>query len=379
MSSGNETLDAGPSSKKQRIDDAANDAIPNGPMKITDIEIKCLEKVFKYLDMNDLFNLAEANTWLRRAVQQVYKEKSISKVKMLHNEGRRLSVKDEELRVNGLETQLRFLRYFGHLITSLAIDYDQIAENCRTYMDQYINVYCADTLIELCLWGADESVFEELKKPFKQIESVSVCAWQMPNLDGQLFPKCIALELDCDGEDDSDLQNIENFIQSSPQLKSLCIATFLNEDICQSISNLTALETFGINLTSDCFKYFDYDGIDIHLENVKKFIILAEPFRFDCNPYDLVTFDRLEEVEFADATIEFYSSDTLEFFSRHPTIKKLTIRGTYSKPPMKDDELAVLKKSLPSLIEVNVNGRTVSIDEISDFQRDLASGCSNTN
>lgn len=377
MSSEQESFDEGPSSKKLRTEDAV---VPNSPVKITDIEIKCLERVFKYLNVVDLFNVAEANTYLRKAAQQVYKGKQIRKVEMHRNEGTPLLLKDEELHVNGLKTQFRFLRYFGHLITSLNIEYVHIPANFRDYMDQYIIENCADTLVELSLGGTDEYIFEDLKKPFPNVENFSVYAWQMPSLDGKWFPKLHNLELDCDGLDESESEKIETFIKSCPNLKCLRLRTFLNEGICQSVSELPVLETFGIGLDGDYYKYFDFESVNIHLKNVKKFIILGEPFKFDCNPYNLLTFeDSLEEVEFAHAEIEFYSEDTLEFFARNKNIKRLTLLGTYSKPPMNDDELAELKESLPSLTEVNINGQTVPVDEIRDFQLNLAPGGSNKN
>lgn len=50
------------------------------PMKITDLDDDCLEKIFGYLNLRCLFNVAAANVWLRPAVGVVYKRKFVSKI-----------------------------------------------------------------------------------------------------------------------------------------------------------------------------------------------------------------------------------------------------------------------------------------------------------
>lgn len=44
-------------------------------MQITDLNIDCLEKIFKHLDCIDIFNVADSNARLREAAKLVYRIK----------------------------------------------------------------------------------------------------------------------------------------------------------------------------------------------------------------------------------------------------------------------------------------------------------------
>lgn len=351
--------------KRTRIDDVVSDAIPNAPTKITDVNIDCLEKVFKYLNVKDLFNLAESNTWLRKAVQRVYKSKKTNKVRMIRDYGSTLETIGEYIFVKRLNVQFRFLRYFGHFITCLDISYFRVPPNCCLILDQYINEYCAETLVKLSISDVDENTFKYLTKPFTNIETILIRAKKMPSFAVKLFPNMHHLELNCHSESDCDLRKIEIFLQSNPQLKSLIIETYLNKGICQSISNLPALETFGMALANK------YDtSVEIHLANVKKFKIFSLSCFNKRTPLNLITFDQLDEVDFSAELVKDWFINALDFFTKHPTIKKLIIRSVNKRQQKSMDKIARLKKSLPSLHEVYVDGHAVSIDDLCGIESD---------
>lgn len=60
-----------PTPKSQR----PNSPPPVQPMKITDLDDVCLEKIFDRLDLHSLFNIAVANEWLRPSARFIYKRK----------------------------------------------------------------------------------------------------------------------------------------------------------------------------------------------------------------------------------------------------------------------------------------------------------------
>lgn len=63
-----------PPGERQRSELSAVEE-PARPTKIIDLNDDCLVKIFKSLNIEDLFNVAVANEWLRPAANSVYKRK----------------------------------------------------------------------------------------------------------------------------------------------------------------------------------------------------------------------------------------------------------------------------------------------------------------
>lgn len=152
----------------------------NAP-KITDLNDACLEHLFEYLNFQTLFNVADANEYLRPAAATVYKRHfGQFKVRLTGNShvtsSRPIFVLDQ-LIVDQLKSILRFLRCFGSEITVLEIDTGFYTKKKQyEYINQYVNKYCADNLTSISFNLVPEISAEHFSKPFTNVQTVNVVA-----------------------------------------------------------------------------------------------------------------------------------------------------------------------------------------------------------
>lgn len=123
--------------------------------------------VTKYVDLNslnleNLYNVTVANECLRAAANDVYKRKFATKVNLFRVHGIQKSStpyqNENIVFIYNFETCHQFLRCFGSSIKHLIIDYGQTTSNRYDYIHQYINEYCAETLVsQIFKWFPDQS------------------------------------------------------------------------------------------------------------------------------------------------------------------------------------------------------------------------------
>lgn len=99
-------------------------------MRITDVCDHCLDKIFAFLDLQSLFNVAVANESLRPAARAVYKKKTKKYLHVLHimervrfdRPANHISINSFNiLNVYGLKTCLQFVRCFGPSLHELTL------------------------------------------------------------------------------------------------------------------------------------------------------------------------------------------------------------------------------------------------------------------
>lgn len=167
---------------------------PKEQTKIIALNDDCLEKIFKRLDLQSLFNIAIANEYLRPAAQQVYKQKFDARhvnIKPKKSNGLSFSPLNEyedTIEVNGLKTCFLFLRCFGKLIKCLKVGYGLNKDVVYEHMDQYISTYCAENLVQFEFDRTPNSFNGLFCKPFVNVEFVGVCYGSLEK-DFQSFPK----------------------------------------------------------------------------------------------------------------------------------------------------------------------------------------------
>lgn len=191
-----------PRRKSQRL---SND--PNAPLTITDLNDNCLEKIFGYLDLVSMFNVAAANLYLRPAAGVAYKRK-FGAIQVCIRNGIPSSVHCSEphifhkwIYVDGLKVCLPYLRCLGPSIRDLCVRYDGWTKAQCDLIHQYINEYCATAgnLVNLTLRDKQRGIpIKHFKKPFASVQSVKVqdshLGAQIP-LFSQWFPNMRSLEL----------------------------------------------------------------------------------------------------------------------------------------------------------------------------------------
>lgn len=338
---------------------------PIEPMKITDMKHECLDMAFDYLEVHDLLNLAHASTWFRQAAVMAMKRKRTKSVKLFNDIPTEFMWILGDLYVNGIKMCLRVLRCFGHVITCLEVDYDRFAANQRGYLDQYVNGYCVDTLVELHLLNGDEKTLKKLKAPFAELNKLTVYGAKLcgivRNINSEWFPKMHHLELYSFYNSTSDIKKIVTIIRSTLPLQTLGIKCYLDTRIWQSLGSLTSLEKLILFWDGEDLGNLNY-SVKSHMKTVKKLRVKsssASLFNADIFPLDLlpIGFDQLEEIDVSKINFLF----SLDFFARHPTIKKMTVRNNNIYDEMNEAKLRLLKTALPSLTELNVDGRVISI------------------
>lgn len=186
--------------------------------KITDLNDDCLTKIFGYLNLPNLLNVAVSNEWLRPAANLVYRHrfgKNRIKINGIDSIEGDLNIKQIEIWrsfqlssikwqsshivTNGLKVALQMLRCFGESITNLDIDYGKAKRKPCQHLDHYINRYCAKTLAKIKLTSRSNHSSNDLfEKPYFRVRHVIIensdLGKQLP-LFNKCFPNLRDLEL----------------------------------------------------------------------------------------------------------------------------------------------------------------------------------------
>lgn len=218
----------------------------------------CLERIFMHLDIKTLLNVAHANKFFQTSAAAIFKRKFGTKSILLccFNNCRRIDHHDETNRIcnRGSKIIFPFLRVFGAEISKLEVhfyshlDYSLLRRQKRSIIDSmmwrmndYINMYCADTLSSLKLYSKPK-LSNDFAKPFKQVE--------------QLFMRWTYLN-----------EQLLNFVECFPNLQQLDL---LADSMDQQFSKvlLPQLKHLIVSFTS---LYYD-DANVVRMKNVGEFL-----------------------------------------------------------------------------------------------------------
>lgn len=338
-------------------------------MKITDMNLICLEECFEYLEYADLLSVANSNTRLRRAAQFVYFRKPDQNCLTIYPPN---STK--------IRRSLEFLRCFGNLISSLklyAFEKDEL-------LFSHLNEYCAEYLTKIHLDFTRECSMKELKRPFSKVREVymNMCDTQRMSSFNKIFPKMRRLlfitteksKVDCVVDhfpyleeldisfDPSKRQHVLSSLRLNPQLKSLHLSTYIDdgltidEDTLQdAIESMHNLEVLTLRL----IRFNNFHNKYISLKSLKKFHISVN----NCNQLKfLFLFDKLECLNMNLSCANLLSENFYNFIGRHSHIKELKIR--ISSFILFDFDLSRLWKVLPLLENLRLYGFRLSVDDV---------------
>lgn len=166
------------------FDNLLTSCIHRQKKRIIDLKIKSLHKIFNYIDMKDLLNVADSNSHLKRAAECVFVEKYDNEKLWLYQVRERSKNKlceKSSKPSSPTKITLQMLRLFGHLISNLEISedmpFDKLSElQRRTYRHifRYVDTYCSSYLTELTLVMVPSDALEELKKSFIRLKTITV-------------------------------------------------------------------------------------------------------------------------------------------------------------------------------------------------------------
>lgn len=198
----------------------------NQTVFIGDLNVDCLEHIFKHLAINELINMAHTSKLMRMVacliIERTIKNKSLFlelsiTTKYCKQNADQLQIEYEEdvLIIRYVKTGLRFLRCFGYSILKMRLTFpytdDRLMINfkypnrVKALLYEYVFKYCADSLNELELHIIDWTVLTNLWninwkknwKPFANVEKVYFKECWLDNKLislNELFPKLSCLD-----------------------------------------------------------------------------------------------------------------------------------------------------------------------------------------
>lgn len=282
---------------------------------------------------------------------------------------------------------LKILKYFGHLIKRMNIDYNEyyLSTEDPKEVNDYINLYCADTLTNLNVMGEDENLFAEMKKPFKAVKNL-ILSGPFKSLAsstlsfGELFPALHELSLYIKSIND---QN--SVVQAYPHLEKLSVSFWYNalsetvyEQLLRQNSHIKKLSIFNssrrlMRITNQIVPDITYlhirsynpnndpaDGQSVVFKHVTNFTY--ESYGDSDQVPDDVLFEKLTEISIG---LKSYKNWII-FAERNPNLQKLKIRG-----PVYKDQFERLNEVGSNLIDVQIQSidKDVSDDSILRFVR----------
>lgn len=347
-------------------------------MKITDMNLICLEECFEYLEFRDLLSVADANIRLRRAAQFVYLRKYSEQIVNFQLQWRDYIrslkfVSRGSVLIEDLSTSFQLLRCFGQLIKYV---------NVHCYFNYFrpvltqINEYCAESLVKISFYSAKQDHLTLLTKQFTKIQEVEMfnCYLTENGWFKKTFPKIEQLNIKNNSEMDitclvhhysylekfsfdttinhlpgSIKENITAILELNPQLKELNLRMnevdnvhlFDIDNFWKLIETNQILED--LTLSGNFVNISNITENKIHLKSIKKFSIYGDnrlkfPFLFD----------QLEFIHVNHLTMEFF-----EFIDQHPNIRKLSVGSTYNQ--YSNINLSHLMKAVPLLTDITIS------------------------
>lgn len=169
------------------------------PTRFMDLNFDCKILILEQLDLVNLIVLSETTKKLRIPISNVVSRKFHNKFisfaipYFTGKTSNHIYETDAQIKIQHLQTMFKVLKYFGSLIRNLKVEVSY-SPDARTHsLYKYINFYCSETLTQFHMKNAVEAAFDEFRKPFENVQSVSLRG-QFDSLDGctlrfsEIFP-----------------------------------------------------------------------------------------------------------------------------------------------------------------------------------------------
>lgn len=214
---------------------------------ITNIYYVCLERIFDFLDLKDLLNVADTCNRLQIAATAYFSDEYGNKRITLnpYRSSNVIEVYEDEINVSR-KACLPLLRCFGAKIKDLVIEYAHSPVRQQSNKpEEYINRYCADSLTSISFCRDLNFTNEIIKKPFKNVVDLCCVIVNLENKQANLvnwFPNMRSLYLmhvstpidvtfphlehfSIRADADFPIEYIANFLRVNQQLQSFDIQT----------------------------------------------------------------------------------------------------------------------------------------------------------
>lgn len=178
-----------------------------GKIKFTGLYIDVLLHIFEYLDLNDLLNVAEANSKLSIPASMAFRSRKAKLVITGANSKRRITHDydynpfTDNFEINNFKLILKTFKHFGGAIQRLDIIVNYISNETRAaIINQCVNKYASKSLNQLSLGSIYKDTLDQFTVPFEAVENLLIGIGKGVNENrhlplNELFPKLRSLNL----------------------------------------------------------------------------------------------------------------------------------------------------------------------------------------
>ncbi|XP_055306238.1 uncharacterized protein LOC129570592 [Sitodiplosis mosellana] len=366
----------------KEVFEAKKPKIDSKQLQVLDINDDCLQIVFECLDLEDLFNVAEAHSHLVPAARMVFARRYRMKKVFLNLDLVRF-IDDDCIEVRK-DVAAAFFRYFGAVVSSLFINFEGQRERA---IEQSLLDHCPGTLVKFELALCDTSNLDTIDEPFGKVEQLTITKSSLSKRLSRLyvwFPSLTTLKLINVTSEKPEylvahlpqlrnlviynekmtipLATISGMLRANPQLESLVLCCDYDADFLQSVSaSLRRLIELELWAPDDRFLCFGDDKV--RFESVETFALIAPHLRGEFVVNMPFEFTNLKELYF-DGFNEF-KGQLISFIKENHGVRQLNL------VPCIDDwddltfaDLMSVVNSLPDLVELEFCGDTFKMDDI---------------
>lgn len=196
----------------------------------SDVQLLILET----LDFDDLLSVSETNKYFLSLAETIFKRRFSHKIFEIKSVNHRYADDMNRIYLRDAEETRRALKQFGRWIYKLKVNFVESFEYDQTTKEaisKLINLYCTDTLREIIIYDRHSSFFGQMKKPFKNVESVELVGL-FKSIDSdmlhfnEIFPEMKILDLPS-----TIIKQNEQILQKFPNLIELRVTSYRAQNL----------------------------------------------------------------------------------------------------------------------------------------------------
>ncbi|XP_055312745.1 uncharacterized protein LOC129574581 [Sitodiplosis mosellana] len=327
--------------------------------KIDDVNLDCLEHIFRFLHLEDLINVAQGNKHLKAAANMTFNHKFKMPIRLqnFNDVGECITICNQRnaIIIRNLKFIFKFLRLFGENISIVEVWPNDIRKAFKpedidiiTYerILFYISEYCSKSLTSFTVIRHPDNVFIGMKNRFENVEIVetrmgniaSETLLQLESLFPRMrelrlifyrskvefikFPRLERLRIGIIGNNISNRENLVTAITLNAHLWG-----FELRDACDpNIWKLISTEMRSLKYLHMFYSFVHFKGFEntpIHFESVEELSLDLLRRNIEPKLIGVLTFSRLKV-----CTFYFFSkhlTPLLDFVAANPQIEKLVL------------------------------------------------------
>lgn len=354
----------------------------NNKIKLTKTNENVLFHIVKDFTLKDFMKLVESKKIISSTILQLLRRKyktyhiEILKTKTETSELVRDIAPEKLIVINDLYTATEIIKHIGPVINRIEVRNKYILKNESMIVNQFIDRYCAKSLIHLDLDSIKINTFETFTSPFNKLEelafSVDVEKVRVGTLPlNDLFPNLKRLHMKFHSYIDfkfinyafSKLEHLDLYASDIAWEQKRQIEAFVAKNLHVRSLEFSVADDYYIKDINEIFPHlenftiqsFDVGNAIIRFDNVKHFT-LKTPF---APSIAKLSFPHLESLTFKYASTLF--NEWMGFMRKHSNITHLDLTEFYKGT---DVPLIELTAQLPELIVMKVTSKKCACVDI---------------